>query len=140
LFVAYIVILRASEGQPLPTTRWLATGTTDVAVTRLDERTLRVKPDGGFIPFVSERMLRRLDRPFARGQRVALSGVDITVVDVTADGRPAEIVARFDRTLEDPTLHWAAWHEGGFAPWTPPPLGERVILPATSFLDAVFGK
>jgi hypothetical protein len=140
LFVAYIVILRASEGRPLPTTRWLATGTTDVAVTRIDQRTLNLKPEGGFIPFVSERMLRRLDRPFTVGQHIALSGVDILVVDVMPDGRPAEIQARFDRSLDDPSLHWAAWHRAGFAPWTPPPLGARVVLPATSFLDAVFGK
>ena len=140
IFVAYVVILRASEGRPLPPTRWLATGTSDVAITRVDERSLRVRPDGGFIPFVSERMLRRLDRPFARGQRIRLDGVDVDIVDVTADGRPAEIVARFDRPLEDPKLHWAAWHKSGFVPWTPPPVGARVVLPAQSFLDAVFGK
>jgi len=140
VFVAYIVILRASEGRPLPPTRWLATGTTDVAVTRLDARSLRVRPDGGFIPFVSERMLRRLDRPFVRGQRIVLDGVEVDITDVTADGRPAEIVARFDRSLEDPTLHFAAWHKNGFVPWTPPPIGARVVLPAQSFLDAVFGK
>lgn len=140
LFAAYIVILRASRGEPLPITRWLATGTTDVAVTRLDERTLDVRPTDGFIPFVSERMLRRLDRPFCRGQRIALAGVEVTVVEVTADGRPAEIRARFDRALEDPSLRWLAWRKSGFSPWTPPPLGSRVVLPATSFLDAVFGK
>lgn len=140
VFVAYIVILRASEGRPPPPTRWLATGTTDVAVTRVDERTLRVRPDGGFIPFVSERMLRRLDRPFARGQRIRLDGFDVDVTDVTADGRPAEILARFAWPLEDPRLHWEAWHGRGFHPWTPPPVGARVVLPAESFLDAVFGK
>ncbi|HEX9101592.1 MAG TPA: hypothetical protein VF997_05275 [Polyangia bacterium] len=140
VFVAYIVILRASDGRPLPPTRWLATGTTDVAVTRLDERTLRVRPDGGFIPFVSERMLRRPDRAFVRGQRIPLDGVEIEIAEVTADGRPAEIVARFERALEDPTLHWAAWHKGGFQAWTPPPVGARVVLPAQSFLDAVFGQ
>ena len=140
IFAAYIVILRASQGHPLPVTRWLATGTSDVAVTRLDDRTLRVRPEGGFIPFVSEHMLRRPDRPFVRGQRIHLTGVDVTIVDVMPDGRPAEIEARFDRSIDDPTLHWAAWHRGGFASWTPPPVGARVVLPATSFLDAVFGK
>ena len=140
IFAAYVVILRASEGRPLPPTRWLATGTSNVAVTRTDARTLEVKPDGGFIPFVSERMLRRLDRPFSRGQVIHLSGVDVTIVDVTGDGRPAEIAARFDRALDDPSLHWEAWHRSGFVPWTPPPVGGRVVLPAQSFLDAVFGK
>ena len=140
VFAAYVVILRASEGRPLPPTRWLATGTSDLAITRTDERTLRVKPEGGFIPFVSERMLRRLDRPFARGQLIHLGGVDVIIADVTADGRPAEIIARFDRALDDPSLHWEAWHKRGFAPWTPPPVGGRVVLPAQSFLDAVFGQ
>ena len=140
LFVAYVVIRRASENQPLPTTRWLATGTTDVAITRLDDRSLEVRPDGGFIPFVSERMLRRLDRRFTRGENIALNGVEVTIMEITSDGRPAEIVARFDRSLDDPTLHWAAWRGHGFVPWAPPPVGARVVLPATSFLDAVFGQ
>ena len=140
IFVAYTVILRASEGRPLPPTRWLATGTSDVTITRIDERALRVEPAGGFIPFVSERMLRRLDRPFARGQTIRMTGVDITIEEVLPDGRPATAVARFDRALDDPSLHWEAWHKVGFQPWTPPPVGARVVLPAQSFLDAVFGK
>jgi hypothetical protein len=140
IFAAYVVILRASEGQPLPPTRWLATGTSDVVVTRVDERTLRVRPSDGFIPFISERMLRRLDRRFVRGQHITLAGVDVEVVDVMPDGRPAEILARFDRPLESPSLHWLAWKKSGFVPWTPPPVGARVVLPAQSFLDAVFGK
>lgn len=140
LFVAYVVIRRASQGRPLPTTRWLATGTTDVTITRIDDRSLDVRPDGGFIPFVSERMLRRLDRRFTRGETIALTGVAVTVTEITDDGRPAEIVARFDRSLDDPSLHWAVWHGQGFVPWAPPPVGARVVLPATRFLDAVFGK
>ncbi len=140
VFVSYMVILRASEGHPLPPTRLLATGTGDVAVTRVDERTVRVRPDGGFIPSVSERMLRRADRTFVRGQRIHVDGLDVDVTEVTADGRPAEILARFDRPLDDPRLHWAAWHDHAFHEWTPPPVGARVVLPAESFLDAVFGK
>jgi hypothetical protein len=140
IFCAYIYILRASEGRPLPPTRWLATGTSDVTLTRLDERAIRVRPEDGFIPFVSERMLRRLDRPFVRGQQIHMSGVDITIEEVLPDGRPAQALARFDRSLDDPSLHWFAWHKTGFQPWTPPPVGGRVVLPAQSFLDAVFGK
>ena len=140
IFCAYIVILRGSDGRPLPPTRWLATGTSDVTVTRVDDRTLRVRPDGGFIPFVSERMLRRLDHPFTRGQTIHLTGVDIIVDEVEPDGRPAEIRARFDRPLEDPSLHWGAWRGTGFAPWSPPAVGARAVLPGTPFLEAVFGK
>ena len=140
IFCAYIVILRASEGRPLPPTRWLSTGTSDVTVTRLDDRTLRVRPEGGFIPFVSERMLRRLDHPFTRGQTIHLTGMDVLVDEVEPDGRPAVIRARFDRSLDDPSLHWGAWRGTGFVPWAPPAVGASVVLPGTSFLDAVFGK
>ncbi|MCA1664719.1 MAG: hypothetical protein LC659_10690, partial [Myxococcales bacterium] len=140
VFVAYVVIRRAFEGDPLPPTRWLATGTTDVAITRVDDRALDVRPEGGFIPFVTERMLRRADRRFARGEKITLTGVEVTVTQTTDDGRPAEIVARFDRSLDDPSLHWAAWRRGGFVAWTPPRVGAHVTLLATSFLDALFGK
>jgi hypothetical protein len=140
IFCAYIVLLRASDGRALPPVRWLATGTSDVAVTRLDDRTLQVRPEGGFIPFVSERMLRRLDHPFVRGQQIHLGGVDFTVDEVELDGRPAAVTARFDWSLDDPRLHLMRWQKGGFVPWTPPAVGARAVLPGTSFLDAVFGK
>jgi uncharacterized integral membrane protein len=140
IFIAYIVILRASEGRPLPPTRWLATGTTAVTLTRLDERSVRVRPDGGFLPFVSEQMLRRPARAFVRGQTIRLDGLTLTIADVMPDGRPAVAMARFDWPLEDPRLHWGVWQKGGFAPWTPPAVGATVVLPAINFLDAVFGK
>jgi hypothetical protein len=85
-------------------------------------------------------MLRRLDHPFARGQTIHLTGVDIVVDEVEPDGRPAEIVARFARSLDDPSLHWAAWYKRGFIPWTPPPIGAHVVLPGTGFLEALFAK
>ncbi|MDB4967023.1 MAG: hypothetical protein JWN44_2712 [Myxococcales bacterium] len=139
-FLGYLVLLRAAEGAPLPRARWLATGTSAVRVTRQDDRTLLVRPDNGYLAYVSERMLRDLRRPFTRGDEVRLTGVTITITDVLPDGRPAEIRARFDRPLEDPTLVFVKWGTTGYVPFVPPPINTPVTLTAISFLEAVFGK
>jgi hypothetical protein len=140
LFAGYVVILRAAEGHPLPPLHWLATGTSTVHLERLDERRLRVRLDGGFIPFVSEHMLRDPRRPFARGQEIRTSGVTLRIVDVTPDGRPAEIVASFDEPLDGAAYYWMAWSHARFVPYTPPPVGQAQTLAATRFIEAVFGK
>src|SRR5262249_28675041 len=135
LFAGYLVIKRAAEGQPLGPLRWLATGTTPVTVTRVDARTLRVRPERGFFPYVSEQMLRSTAHGFARGETVQLTGLGVEVTEVLGDGRPAEILAHFDRSLEDPTYYWASWKGGGFQPFSPPPIGASVTLPSTNFLE-----
>ena len=56
--------------------------------------------------------------------------MDIEVTALTADGRPAEIAARFTKPLEDRSLRWVEWRDGGYQPWTPPPVGAATELPA----------
>jgi hypothetical protein len=31
----------------------------------------------------------------------------------------------FDRSLDDASLRWLVWKDGGYALFTPPPLGQR---------------
>ena len=140
LFAGYLVLLRAADGDPLPPLHWLATGTSAVELTRTDERTLRVRPDGGFIPFISEHMLRDPRRPILRGSEIRMRALTIEVTEVGPDGRPAEVMAHFDRSLDASSLYWARWEGGRYVAFSPPPVGARVVLPATSFLEAVFGK
>ena len=59
-----------------------------------------------------------------RGQRVELTGMMAEVVELTEDGRPAEVVFRFDVPLEDPSLLWLCFRAGRFEPWTPPAIGQ----------------
>jgi hypothetical protein len=131
LFYVYVPATRVVRGVPSPARiRGLAPVTTTVDVTRVDDRTLRIRPPNGYLEHEPERMLRSLATPFARGEIVDLPGMKVTITDVTADGRPAEALFRFDVPLEDPGLVWECWTRDGYVPWPVPPVGETVRLPA----------
>jgi hypothetical protein len=136
----YVLIERAGTGVPQPRSQlWLATGETEVRVGRVDARTLRVRQRGGFLLNPSSRLLRSAARPFTRGMSSELDGARIEVSDLTADGRPAEILAHFDVVLEDPSLLWLQWGTTGYLPFKPPPIGQTVTLPAADFVRVVLG-
>ena len=93
---------RDAHGIPTPRgTRILSTGLGTTTVTRLDERTLRVEPEGGFLSGEMQQLMRSASRPFHVGDEVELS-------DMRA------------RRGEGMTL----------VPWTPPAVGETVVVPS----------
>jgi hypothetical protein len=139
-FAGYLPIRRAALGEPLSRFRWLGSGTSELTLTREDARTLTVAQAGGFLAHVSERMLRSPSRPMAVGERVVMSGLEVEVLALEPDGRPAVARMRFRVPLEDPSLYWAKWGGRAYVPFALPKVGERVVLPAFNFLDAVFGK
>ncbi len=140
-FASYIPVTRAALGIPRPRTqRWLATGATPVHVTRVDDRTLRVEPEGGYMILPSEKLFRNTrDQPFVVGERIDTGGMVVTVSRVTEDGRPAEVEARFARPLEDPEYLWLSWEGGGYAPFTPPAVGTSVTAPAADLVTVAYG-
>jgi hypothetical protein len=140
-FASYIPVTRAVLGIPrAKTQRWLADGTTDVKVTRLDDRTLRVEPDGGFMILTSERLFHNARRnPYHPGDVVNLPELRVTIDEVTSDGRPRVVSARLDRPLEDPSYVLMSWQGGGYAPYTPPAIGPTETLPAADLVTVMYG-
>ncbi len=139
--VAYTPLRRAALGIPRPHhLRLLVTGRGSVRVTRLDDRTLRVRPERGFLSSEGERMVRGLSRPFRPGDEVLLSDLRVRVREVTRDGRPAEVDFAFEVPLEDPSLLWMWFRGGVLVPWSPPAPGESRLLPGSSFLDSWRGR
>lgn len=135
-FAGYLPMYRAAFGIPRPARlRWLVTGATAATIERVDDRTLRVDADSGFLSLASERMQRSAGNPMLVGYTVRLSGMTVTVTAVTVDNRPKEILATFDAPLEDPKFVFLAWNEAaeGFRPFSIPGVGERVRLPALDF-------
>ena len=131
----YIPIMRQSRGEVRPAhLYWLATATTAVTIERLDERTLRVTPDGGFLRYEIDQMVRSpVARPFAAGDRVELTGVVIEIESVTSDGRPRTAIAHFAAPLEDPRYVWRRWQGHTYVAYTPPAIGARGTFPAVDF-------
>lgn len=121
---------RDAHGIPTPRTRILSTGMGELEVTRLDERTLRLRPDGGFLASEMQRMMRSAARPFAQGDVMALTDLELVVVSVSGDGRPEVVEARFRTPLEAERLRWMRSEGMALVPWSPPAVGETVRVPA----------
>jgi hypothetical protein len=133
-YAGYLPPKREALGIPRPRAiRWLATASSDVTVIREDARTLRVRPEHGFLRYAFDRMQRDPRNVMPVGYRVRFSDVEIEVTALTADGRPAEIVARFDAPLEDARFQFLKWGERRFVPFELPTVGERVTLPEVDF-------
>ena len=127
-------VVRRSNGGPSPVHwRCLGVSADDVTVRREDDRTLVLVPSGGYLRSFEDTNVRARGIPFAPGDQVSLPGFEIAVRRVTPDGRPQEVAYRFDRSLEDPSLRWLMWQDGGYRPFVPPRPGNAVSLSAQHF-------
>ena len=106
-------------------------GTVMLRVSRPNSTTLRIRPEQGFLDADQLRIVRGLSRPFHPGDEVVLSDLRVRVLEVTPDGRPAEVGFEFATPLEDSSLLWTQLQAGGaLLPWFPPAAGESQLLPA----------
>ena len=130
VFPAYILVLRGARDRTQPEhLRWLATAESDLLVTRVDTNSVTLAPAGGFLTTGNQVMFRRADRKLVLDQEIRLEGVTYKVVALTDDGRPARILVHFDRALESPEFAWRVWGKHDFLPFTPPAVGQSVVLP-----------
>jgi hypothetical protein len=131
----YMSFKRDALGQPRPRrVRTLATGASGVAITRVDARTLRVRPDAGFLSSPADTMLRSARHPLSAGSRVALSDVTVEITETTPDARPAEALFHFGLALEDASYTWLAWGAREYVPFPLPAIGATVRLAPADFV------
>jgi hypothetical protein len=146
---AYGPLAVGLERRAVPPTTVLSSGIYSVRLRRIANRELSVRPELGFYPppgaippdrareaaLVDRRYVFMLfdglyrDTPIARGTRIRFSEMVVEVTEVTADGRPAEVVYRFDHDLTDPRYRWLQWRDGVYAALTLPEVGRSVVLP-----------
>jgi hypothetical protein len=137
----YIPIERAAQGIARPAGQvYLATGEADLRLTRVDANTLRVRQRGGFLQSPGSHLFRDPRVPSQLGQRVQLDGLSIEVTGLMPDGRPAEILARFDRTLDDPELFWLQWSGLGYERFRQLAIGETRVVPALDLAHVLLGN
>ena len=151
LSAQYIQALRALAGADVPSNvLMLSAGLQEASVMRLDDRTLLVRPDLGWLspggrgapgqslpPFDPGYLFQSFDRlfrgdnlPMAEGETVNLGYVEIEVTALNSHGRPAEAAFRFARPLEAEDYVWMQWNDdlGGWEPFRPPPIGQAVRM------------
>ena len=62
------------------------------------------------------------------GERVELERLSIEVFEVSMSGVPTAARFRFDVPLDDASLIWHHWSAGAYRPFTPPAIGEEMVL------------
>jgi len=75
-------------------------------------------------------MFRDKEHTFCVGDRVELTGMTVEIAELTGDGRPAKAAFIFSVPLEDASLRWLQYKDGNFVPFTPPAVGQSVVLQA----------
>lgn len=126
---AYLRIEQAFSGLSVPVyVRGLASHQPPVEVRRADDRTLVIRPAGGFLRLTMDQLARTKCHQMALGERVELTGMTATVLSLTEDDRPAEVEFRFDRPLEDESIRWLVWSPRGFEAFRLPLPGETAVV------------
>ena len=127
-FTTYLPVKRLLDGRSAPkrilslAPNWVVPKPMEFE--RIDDRILRVTPDGGF-PWL---LTRSDDFPYPPGAEVVLTGVTIRIPEVHPEsGYPMVVDYVFDVPLEDPTLAWRTVNEENrYVDWTPPAIGESL--------------
>jgi hypothetical protein len=151
-FVSHLIPQRAAMGVPGPAhLRVLYPGVYAAEIRREDARRLVVRVPGGVNPrpgtwpaadgvaplFKGDYLAQHL-AAFARGAGeampagsvVEMPGCRVEVLAASAEGGPTEFSVTFDRALEDASLRWLVWKDGGFVPFVLPGVGETIRLVA----------
>jgi hypothetical protein len=134
---------RFYHGQALPKTlRSLAPGCIGLQVERPDATTLIVRSSGPSLfycrdvgPFDLSYVFWRINQmfqqsAFKRGYRAALTGLDLEVQEVDAQGLPAAVMFRFDASLNSPSFRWVYfdWKSLRFRELKIPVPGESIYI------------
>lgn len=127
VFTLYTPAIRGASAGP---THVLYVGAGAVELERRDPSTLDVRPSGGWLAAPGDRIFRA-GRPMHAGQAIALPGIDVTILEVTPDGRPATIRVHSDAPLDTGGLRWMAWVDGAPTTIDLPAVGaSRTLAPA----------
>lgn len=86
-------------------------------------------PTGALLTHDFERFYRADPRPLTIGQTFDTRLMRVKIVDRNAEG-PSRIEVVFDRSLDDPSLHFLAYSGGALRRVSMPPLGGRLLLSA----------
>ncbi len=130
--VHYTTLMRLTSGvQSVPRRSVvLSSMLTGATVTRIDERTLEIAPDHGFMAFDLDRIHRRDPTSLTVGDVVVLPDLEAEILERTTDGRPARASFRFRVPLEDRRLRWLVVVPDGQTAFLPSPRTMPFALPA----------
>jgi hypothetical protein len=119
----------APRPEPRPSAvQLLSTSAHDHWLMRTDDRTLDITVVGGaLLEGALEALFRPPSKPLRTGDRIPLGAWTVRILDESA-GRPTRFSVSFDRSLDDPSLAFLIWKDGGLRALAVPRVGERVLV------------
>lgn len=104
--------------------------TSSMTIRRVDEKSLEITPDIGFISTDVDRLFRDETHPMQVGDRVKSGDMTAEVISLTKDKRPLCVRFTFSKPLEDSSLAFFAWKNDdyGYAPFAMPDIGHSKHL------------
>lgn len=137
IYASYVPVRRAVRGEPAPKhLYWLVTRTSGATIERLDERTLRVTVDRGFLDSIFEQHYRDPTFEMPVGHRIELSEMTVEVVQQTADRRPSVCDFTFRKPLNE--YRFFRWTADRYQATEAPPVGQAIRLPPIALFDLLF--
>lgn len=133
--VRLMKMTKAVEHKPSPARfRALAYGPEQITIERPAQNTLILNYAGGAMhePAVTKQALdlyRTLNKPMHKGQKVALEGLAIELLEVTEDGRPLRVQFDFAESLDADRYRFYNWADNHFQKLQVPAVGEERTLP-----------
>jgi hypothetical protein len=139
VLASYLGLTLATRGTTIPEhVRWLAPADSELTITRLSDRVLRVRPARGFFLHRTDGLYRSEQNPLHTGDRIELADMTVTIGALTSSGTPAEADFEFREALEAPRYLWLRWDGETCTPCPPPHVGQTVVFPASDFLKMMF--
>ena len=130
-YAHYFSTVRAVNKAPFPRHLCvLAPGAVPLRVTRPNECTLIIRPEGGFLGSPFDNVFRGSAHPLHLGDSIALTAMTVEISGLTSDGRPAEATYRFPSSPEEGVFAWLQWKDGKYVPFDLPAVGAEILLPA----------
>jgi hypothetical protein len=120
VLLTYVPAMRTFKGEsPIGKLYWLVGNATPVQLERRGKSGLRVTTRAGFFSDAWEERAARL--PFRAGERIELSEMSVSIVEVTRDGRPLVCDFTFHHPLEAGEYVWMRYDGERLRPTRPPP-------------------
>ncbi len=132
-YAMYLPIIRTLDGET-PPKRVRSLGpnpesfgfeAVPMKIERVDDRTLRITPEGGY---EARPVLRDPGNPLDLGDEIRVEGMTVKITGMTARGNAGEATFRFDVPLDDSSLCWLQWKDNTLVPFEVPKVGEWVEL------------
>jgi hypothetical protein len=135
---SYTLLIRQLDGDAPAPRRVviLAPMGTAATATRLDESTLLIETEDGWLDYPFDRLMRGIETPFEAGELIETSIFNAEVIKTSSDGRPLSAVFSFSEPLESESHRWLWWRDGRLVDFELPPVGGRVELRPESLLQA----